>query len=264
VNAPYWIVDAFTERAFAGNPAAVVLLETSPEPEWMQSVAAEMNLSETAFVVPRGPAELSLRWFTPAVEVPLCGHATLATAHVLWSERGFDPAGGARFHTLSGVLEAQRDGSWVELDLPSIPATGREAPPELAAALGHAPVRAAKSEQDWLAEYATEREVRALRPDFARVRALGGQGVIATARATDDRFDFVSRYFAPAVGIDEDPATGAAHCTLAPWWAARLGRPKLVGFQASRRGGVLRVEDRGERARVAGHAVTVASGTLRA
>ncbi len=259
----YFVVDAFTDRPFAGNPAAVVLLTAPREPEWMLAIAREMNLSETAFVIPRRGGEYDLRWFTPAIEVPLCGHATLATAHALWSEARLESAPVLRFHTLSGALEARRDGDWIELDLPAIPAAEREASTELAAALGARPVRAGKSDQDWLAEFASEAEVRALRPDFAAVRAFGGQGVIATARSSDDRFDFVSRYFAPAVGIDEDPVTGAAHCTLAPWWTARLGRARLVGFQASRRGGTVRVEQRGERVAVAGRGVTVANGLLR-
>jgi predicted PhzF superfamily epimerase YddE/YHI9 len=258
----HWIVDAFTDRPFAGNPAAVVLLPAPREPEWMRAIAREMNLSETAFAIPRASGEYDLRWFTPAVEVPLCGHATLATAHVLWTTERLAPERVARFHTLSGPLLARRDGAWIELDLPTLPAAERAVPPELAAALHAAPARAAKSAEDWVAEFETAAEVRALRPDFARVAALGGQGVIATARADDARFDFVSRYFAPAVGIDEDPATGAAHCTLAPYWAARLGRARLTGFQASRRGGTLRVEHRGERALVAGQAVVVASGTI--
>jgi len=259
----YLVVDAFTDRPFAGNPAAVVLLTAPREPEWMLAIAREMNLSETAFVIPRGAGEYDLRWFTPAVEVPLCGHATLATAHVLWSEARMETAPVIRFHTLSGALEARRDRDWIELDLPAIPAEEREVSSDLADALGARPIRAGKSEQDRLAEFASEAEVRALRPNFAAIRAFGGQGLIATARSSEDRFDFVSRYFAPAVGIDEDPVTGAAHCTLAPWWAARLGRTRLVGFQASRRGGVVRVEHRGERVDIAGRSVTVATGLLR-
>jgi len=259
----YLLVDAFTDRPFAGNPAAVVLLSAPREPDWMLAIAREMNLSETAFVIPRSTAEYDLRWFTPAVEVPLCGHATLATAHALWSEARMETAPMIRFHTLSGPLEARRDGDWIELDLPAIPAEEREVSSELVDALGARPIRAGKSEQDRVAEFASEAQVRALRPDFAAVRAFGGQGVIATARSSDDRFDFVSRYFAPAVGIDEDPVTGAAHCTLAPWWAARIGRTRLVGFQASRRGGIVRVEHRAERVSVAGGAVTIANGLLR-
>ncbi|MCY2959433.1 MAG: PhzF family phenazine biosynthesis protein [Planctomycetota bacterium] len=260
---PYCLVDAFTDRPFAGNPAAVVLLTAPREPAWMLSIAREMNLSETAFVIPRGAGEYDLRWFTSAIEVPLCGHATLATAHVLWSEARMETAPRLRFHTLSGALEARRDGDWIELDLPAIPAEEREVSDALSAALGALPIRAGKSDQDWLAEFASEAEVRALHPDLAAVRAFGGQGVIATARSSDDRYDFVSRYFAPAVGVDEDPVTGAAHCTLAPWWSARFGRARLVGFQASRRGGIVRVEHRGDRVSVAGRAVSIANGLLR-
>lgn len=265
MEVPYTIVDAFTDRPFAGNPAAVVLLESPREPAWMQAVAREMNLSETAFVAASGAAhEYALRWFTPAVEVPLCAHATLATAHALWNEVRAASSFALRFHTLSGPLTATRDGDWIELDLPAILAVEREIAPALANALGARPSRAGKSDQDWIAEYASEAEVRALRPDLAAVRALGGQGVIATAPSKDDAHDFVSRYFAPAVGIDEDPVTGAAHCTLSPWWSTKLGRARLVGHQVSRRGGVVRVEHRGERVSVAGRAVTVASGLLRA
>jgi predicted PhzF superfamily epimerase YddE/YHI9 len=259
----YLVVDAFTDRLFAGNPAAVVLLTEQREAGWMQSVASEMNLSETAFVRPIGDHEFELRWFTPAVEVPLCGHATLASAHVLWNESRGAQGEVLRFHTLSGVLAARRDADWVELDLPAIAAQERDPTPELAEALGARPIRAGKSAQDRLAEFETEDEVIALAPDLAAVRAFGGQGLIATARSSRDGYDFVSRYFAPAVGIDEDPVTGAAHCTLAPWWAARLGRARLVGYQASRRGGTVRVEDRGDRVAVAGRAVTFATGILR-
>ncbi len=262
MGVPYVIVDAFAEKPFTGNPAAVVLLDAPREPEWMLAVARETNLSETAFVVPRGAGEFDLRWFTPAVEVPLCGHATLATAHFLWGEDVIAKERVIRFHTASGPLLARQDGAWIELDLPSIPAEEREAPEALGLALGARPIRTGKSAEDWLAEFADEAAIRALRPDFARIAALGGQGVIATARSTSERADFVSRYFAPAVGIDEDPVTGAAHCTLSPWWSARLGRTRLVGYQASRRGGFVRVEHRDDRVAVAGVAVTIALGML--
>jgi len=262
MGVPYVIVDAFAEQPFTGNPAAVVLLDAPREPEWMLAVAREMNLSETAFVVPRGPGEFDLRWFTPAVEVPLCGHATLAAAHFLWVEDVVAKDRGLRFHTASGLLVARRDGAWIELDLPAIPAVERTATEALALALGARPIRTGKSAEDWLAEFVDEAAVRALRPDFARIAALGSQGVIATAPSASDRADFVSRYFAPAVGIDEDPVTGAAHCTLSPWWSARLGRTRLVGYQASRRGGFVRVEHRANRVAVSGVAVTIALGML--
>lgn len=258
---PYSIVDAFTATPFAGNPAAVVRLDAKRDDAWLLSVAREMNLSETAFVVLRSVGEYDLRWFTPSVEVPLCGHATLATAHVLWSEGGLAPERAARFHTLSGVLSAKSVDGWIELDFPALPAERRDAPPELVAALRARAVESAKSAQDWLVELADEQAVRALQPDFARIAALGGQGVIATARGSG-AIDFVSRYFAPAVGIDEDPVTGAAHCTLTPYWAAKLGRAKLTGFQASRRGGTVRVEARGDRVTLAGQAVTIARGAM--
>lgn len=258
---PYSVVDAFTATPFAGNPAAVVWLEARRDEAWLLAVAREMNLSETAFVLQREPGEYDLRWFTPSVEVPLCGHATLATAHVLWSEERLASDRGARFHTLSGALVAQRAEGWIELDFPALPAERRAAPPELVAALNAQPIDSGKSAQDWLVELASEDAVRALQPDFARIAKLGGQGVIATARS-HGATDFVSRYFAPAVGIDEDPVTGAAHCTLTPWWAAKLGRARLTGFQASRRGGTVRVEARGARVTLAGQAVTIARGHL--
>lgn len=262
MGVPYAIVDAFAERPFTGNPAAVVLLDKPREPDWMLSIARETNLSETAFVVQRTLGEYDLRWFTPAVEVPLCGHATLASAHFLWTQDVVPKDRALRFHTASGPLVARFESPWIELDLPAIPAEEREAPEALASALGASPIRTGKSAEDWLAEFADEAAVRALRPDFARITALGGQGVIATARSANDRADFVSRYFAPAVGIDEDPVTGAAHCTLSPWWSARLGRKRLVGYQASRRGGFVRVEHRDDRVTVAGGAATIALGML--
>lgn len=260
-STPYSVVDAFTATPFAGNPAAVVRLAAKRDDAWLASVAREMNLSETAFVVPRGAGEYDLRWFTPSVEVPLCGHATLATAHVLWSEGGLAPGLALRFHTLSGALSARFTDGWIELDFPALPAEPRDAFPELLSALGARAIDCGKSAQDWLVELADEQAVRALQPDFARIAALGGQGVIATARGSGP-IDFVSRYFAPAVGIDEDPVTGAAHCTLTPWWARKLGRTKLTGFQASLRGGTVRVEARGERVTLAGQAVTIARGVL--
>jgi len=254
-------IDAFTDRPFAGNPAAVCLLEQEMEAGWMQSVAREMNLSETAFLL-RGDDGFHLRWFTPEVEVELCGHATLASAHFLWAEHHLKPRAVARFHTMSGLLTAvQRDG-WIELDFPAKPAVPAPAPAGMAAALGGAPVAALKSEFDFLVEVATEAEVRAMEPDFRALRVVNARGVIVTAACTGGPYDFVSRFFGPAVGIDEDPVTGSAHCVLGPYWQGRLGKSSFLAFQASARGGEVRVEVQGDRVKLGGKAVTVSRGEL--
>ncbi len=254
-------IDAFTDRPFAGNPAAVCLLEREMDAGWMQSVAREMNLSETAFLL-RGDDGFGLRWFTPEVEVDLCGHATLASAHFLWQEGHLKPKAVARFHTLSGVLTAvQRDG-WIELDFPAKPAVPGVAPAGLAAAIGGSPVAVAKSEFDYVVELASEAEVRALEPDFRALRVVNARGVIATASCTAGPYDFVSRFFGPAVGINEDPVTGSAHCALGPYWQARLGKSSFFAFQASARGGEVRVDVQGDRVKLGGKAVTVSRGEL--
>jgi PhzF family phenazine biosynthesis protein len=228
---------------------------------WMQSVAKEMNLSETAFLLPRSDG-FSLRWFTPEVEVELCGHATLASAHFLWSERHIKPKAVPRFHTRSGLLTAvQRDG-WIELDFPATPAVPAPAPAGMTAALGCAPVAVAKSAYDYLIEVATASEVRALEPDFRALRVVNARGVIVTAVGDDGTHDFVSRFFGPAVGINEDPVTGSAHCVLGPYWEARLGQASFLAYQASPRGGEVRVEVRGSRVQLGGKAVTVSRGEL--
>jgi predicted PhzF superfamily epimerase YddE/YHI9 len=258
---PLFHIDAFTDRPFAGNPAAVCLLEREMEPSWMQAVAREMNLSETAFLL-RGDDGFGLRWFTPEVEVELCGHATLACAHFLWQEHHVKPRAVARFHTQSGLLTAaQRDG-WIELDFPAKPAVPAVAPAGLAAAIGGAPVAVAKSEFDYGVELASEGEVRALDPDFRALRAVNARGVIVTAATAGGPYDFVSRFFGPAVGIDEDPVTGSAHCALGPYWQARLGKSVFFAFQASARGGEVRVEVKGDRVQLGGKAVTVSRGEL--
>lgn len=253
-------VDAFADRPFAGNPAAVCVLDAPREEEWMQAVAAEMNLSETAFLHPLDDG-WALRWFTPAVEVELCGHATLAGAHVLWEDGRLGAEEEARFHTASGLLTATRRGEWIRLDFPAKPAELLdEVPADLAEALGTAPVRVGRSQWDLLVEVESETVLRALRPDFGRLRGVEARGVICTARGAEH--DFVSRFFAPRVGVDEDPVTGSAHCVLSPYWAAELGRESLAGYQASARGGVVRVHLRGERVLLEGRAVTVLRGEL--
>lgn len=254
-------VDAFTSLPFAGNPAAVCILPAARDERWMQDVAREMNLSETAFLVP-GEDGWGLRWFTPEVEVELCGHATLASAHVLWEDGHLASDATARFHTRSGLLTARRDGDWITLDFPAKPERAGAAPPELARALGLEPHYVGWSQFDCLVALESEAQVRALRPDPGLLRTVEARGVIVTAPAEMDGVDFVSRFFAPRVGVDEDPVTGSAHCVLAPYWSRVLGRDELVGFQASRRGGVVRVRVQGDRVHLGGQAVTVMRGEL--
>ena len=220
-----------------------------------------MNLSETAFLAPHADG-YELRWFTPAVEVDLCGHATLASAHVLWETERLPADCPARFHTRSGVLTCRREGGRIEMDFPSTPATPFAAPPGLAEALGATPTRVGRARFDLIAELESEAALRALKPDFARIAALGGRGFIVTARASTADFDFVSRFFAPAAGVNEDPVTGSAHCCLAPYWAELLGKTEMTGYQASPRGGIVGVAVVGDRVRLRGHAVTVLRGEL--
>ncbi|HEV8578874.1 MAG TPA: PhzF family phenazine biosynthesis protein [Thermoanaerobaculia bacterium] len=255
-------VDAFTDRPFAGNPAAVCLLDEVRDARWMQDVAREMNLSETAFLEPTGDG-FGLRWFTPAVEVQLCGHATLASAHVLWETGTLDPAATARFHTLSGLLTAERRGEWIELDFPARPIE-EAAPPAGLLEVFAEPRFVGRSRYDYLLELESEEAVRKSAPDPRVLSALGVRGVIITARASSAPFDFVSRFFAPGSGIDEDPVTGSAHCTLGPYWAPRLGKEDLLAYQASARGGVVKVRLAGDRVKLGGQAVTVLRGRLAA
>jgi PhzF family phenazine biosynthesis protein len=259
---PLWHVDAFTDRPFSGNPAAVCLLDGARDDAWLQAVAAELNLPETAFLTPAAGG-FGLRWFTPSgVEIELCGHATLASAHALWESGRLATDTPARFHTRSGLLTAARREGWIELDFPAEPAAVAEAPAELTAALGVRAKWTGRNRFDWLVEVESAALVRALAPDLARLAAVPTRGVIVTATADDGRFDFVSRFFAPRVGIPEDPATGSAHCCLGPYWAPRVGRQQLTGYQASPRGGLVRVRVAGERAVLGGHAVVVSRGEL--
>ena len=256
-------IDAFTDRPFAGNPAAVCLLDGPRDDGWLQAVAAEMNLSETAFLARRSDG-YELRWFTPVVEVDLCGHATLASAHFLWETGTLAPKVPARFHTRSGWLTATQEGEWIALDFPTEAPEPVDAPPGLLEALGVTPRYAGRNRFDTLIEVESEAEVRQLRPDFARLAEATERGAIVTARSADPRFDFVSRFFAPRAGIDEDPATGSAHCCLGAYWQGRLGKSTLLAYQASKRGGVVRVEVRGDRTTLGGQAVTVLRGELAA
>lgn len=254
-------VDAFADRPFTGNPAAVCVLDAPANLGWMRNVASEMNLSETAFLHPAQDG-WSLRWFTPEVEVDLCGHATLASAHVLWEQGRLAPDAEARFHTRSGVLTAAREDGWIRMDFPAKPERETEAPEGLERALGVRPRYVGRSHFDLLVEVDSEDAVRRLAPDIGRLAAVEARGVIVTARGENGPYDFVSRFFAPRVGVNEDPVTGSAHCVLAPFWARRLGRDALTGYQASRRGGMVRVRTAGDRVALIGQAVTVMRGEL--
>jgi len=264
VGAPLFHVDAFASGPFTGNPAAVCILDEPADPGWMQAVGAEMNLSETAFVRPLddgdGPGRFELRWFTPTVEVDLCGHATLASAHILW-ETGRLPAGvAARFETRSGTLTATNPRDGVELDFPADPVTTADPDPGLLDALGVAAKEVSSGRIGWVVELADANAVRAVTPDFARLAAF--EIAVVTAPSDDPAFDFVSRCFGPKFGIDEDPVTGSAHCALAPYWEERLGKSELTGYQASARGGVVQVRVDGDRTVLGGRAVTVTRGEL--
>ena len=261
MSVPIVHVDAFTSEPFAGNPAAVCYLDDPRDAAWMQQVAREMNLSETAFLRARGDG-FDLRWFTPTVEVDLCGHATVASAHALWESGRLAPTETARFHTRSGVLTAARLGDWIELDFPATPDEAVAAPPGLVEALGLSPLYVGKSRFDYLVEVENEQAVRGLRPDFGRLGAIKARGVIVTSVASTAGVDFVSRYFAPAFGIDEDPVTGSTHCCLAPFWSRRLEKRELLARQLSPRGGLLKLRLDGDRVRIAGQAVTVWRGEL--
>jgi PhzF family phenazine biosynthesis protein len=264
MSIPIYQVDAFTDQPFRGNPAAVCLLPQWKTDEWLQSVAAEMNLSETAYVVPRGKGEAAfdLRWFTPKLEVDLCGHATLASAHVLWEAGRVPQAGTIDFHTRSGVLRAARRGERIELDFPLNVETPADPPEGLAESLGISLGYVGKSRFDHLVEVDSESILRRLQPDFRRLAAIAMRGLIVTCRSDDPRYDFVSRFFAPGAGIDEDPVTGSAHCTLAGFWRKRLGKSQFVAYQASPRGGVVHVRIEGDRVCLGGTAVTVLRGEL--
>lgn len=256
-------VDAFTSEPFRGNPAAVCFLDRERDDAWMTNVAAEMNLAETAFLLPRGDGSWSLRWFTPLVEVKLCGHATLGSAHAMWQEGLLEPNDIARFHTLSGVLTASRDGDFIELDFPAKQNEEIAPPAGLLDALGVGEARyVGRNEFDYLVELESEDVVRGLSPDLSMLRQLPVRGVIVTSRAMTDGYDFVSRFFAPAVGVDEDPVTSSAHCALTPYWSSGLGKLEMDAWQASARGGAVRVRLAGDRVKLGGRAVTVLRGEL--
>jgi PhzF family phenazine biosynthesis protein len=256
-------IDAFTNEPYGGNPAAVCILPEPRSEEWMQRVAGEMNLSETAFLQ-KSADGYDLRWFTPAVEVALCGHATLASAHVLWEAGYLQPNEQARFHTLSGLLTATRKADWIELDFPANLAQKVDAPAGLLEALGTGtPEYVGKNKFDYLVEVESEKAVAEMQPNFSLLKTLGVRGIIVTARAdATDEFDFVSRFFAPGSGIDEDPVTGSAHCCLGPFWQKRLGKSEFVARQISARGGTVRVRVANDRVHLGGQAVTILRGEL--
>jgi PhzF family phenazine biosynthesis protein len=260
---PLYLVDAFTDRPFAGNPAGVCLPAADRDAVWMQSVANEMNQAETAFVRPRPDGDWDLRWFTPTVEVDLCGHATLASAHALWESERVPGANAIRFHTKSGVLICTRRGGRIEMDFPAEPPTGVQSPAEEAFVLGAAPRFVGRNRLDMLVVLATEEEVRRLAPNMDEVAKIHSRGVIVTARSDKPEYDFVSRFFAPRTGVPEDPVTGSAHCCLGPYWQGVLGKDELIGYQASRRGGVVSVRCLGGRVMLGGSAVLVVAGELR-
>lgn len=265
---PMYQVDAFTDEPFRGNPAAVVVLSEERPTEWMQQVAAENNLSETAFVRHLSGNRYALRWFTPGLEVDLCGHATVATAHVLWSERRIDPADPLIFESRSGDLPVTRVEENIQLDFPATPAEPCEIPDGLVDSFQYngrpiVPLFAGRSRFDYFLVIDSETQVRELDVDFRRLLECECRGVIVTAVAdAHTPCDFVSRFFGPAAGVDEDPVTGSAHCCLAVYWASQLGRSDLQGYQASARGGLVQMELRGDRVLLQGTAVTVLRGEL--
>jgi PhzF family phenazine biosynthesis protein len=258
---PLFHVDAFTDRPFACNPAAVCLLPSWGQDRWLQAVAREMNLSETAFLV-KQPDHFDLRWFTPTVEVDLCGHATLAPAHVLWQLGLAKPGEEIRFSTRSGILKAALRGQDIELDFPLKPEEPAQAPPGLVEALGVKPKYVGKNQFDYIVEVESEAVLRSMAPDFKRLATVSVRGIIVTSRSSDPRVDFVSRVFAPGAGIDEDPVTGSAHCCLGDFWRKRLGKNEFLAYQASARGGVVKVRVTNDRAFLSGRAVIVAKGEL--
>jgi len=258
---PIFQVDAFTDKPFSGNPAGVCLLPEPLDADWMQNVAREMNLSETAFLLGQDDG-YNLRWFTPAVEVDLCGHATLASAHILWETGRLALGEQARFHTRSGLLMADLRGDWIEMNFPAKPEEPANAPTGLVEALGIPMKYIGKSHYDYLIEVESEKMVRNAKPDFSLLASVPARGVIITSLASSNDYDFVSRFFAPQVGVNEDPVTGSAHCCLSPFWSERLGKDELVGYQASARGGVVHVRLSGDRVYLGGQAVTVLRGEL--
>lgn len=254
-------VDAFADKPFVGNPAAVCILPLPKSEVWMQSIAQEMNVSETAFIYPMKDG-YNLRWFTPATEVDLCGHATLATAHVLWEINFLTTHEEARFYTKSGLLTARQKEGWIELNFPSEPATETEAPKDLVNALDITPLFVGKNRFDYLVDVESEEVVRNIRPDFNLLASVPARGVIVTSKSDTAPYDFVSRFFAPAAGINEDPVTGSAHCCLGPYWQTKLNKNTFTAFQASPRGGIIKVRLADDRVYLRGQAVIILRGEI--
>ena len=261
MSAELHLVDAFTGTPFRGNPAAVCTLDGPADPVWMQRLASEMNLSETAFLYPEG-GNWNLKWFTPVREVELCGHATLAAAFVLWTTGCEKPGSTITFDTKSGQLNANKDGDWITLNFPAEPVTTPFTVPALREALGVAPIFVGRNRFDILAELPSAGDLCTLEPDMAALAQIPARGIIITAASDLPHFDFVSRFFAPSAGVPEDPVTGSAHCCLGPYWGERLRKIELNGFQCSARGGSVRVTLLGDRVLLAGHAVHISSGRL--
>jgi len=258
----FWTVDAFSREVFHGNPAGVCVVEQFPEEELMQKIAAEINLSETAFVVPKQPAHFGIRWFTPITEVNLCGHATLAAAHILWNDHPLAKSHEKiYFDSYSGVLLAENNGNEITLDFPAYGSEPMSMPDGLAEALGISPIAVSKAHDDCIVELHSAKAVRKLNPDIAKLKNINCRGIIVTAPgAEEEEYDFVSRFFAPRVGVDEDHVTGSAHCKLAPYWAERLGKNEFLAYQASKRGGAIKVRFEHERTYLTGQAITAFSG----
>ncbi|HMD90992.1 MAG TPA: PhzF family phenazine biosynthesis protein [Anaerolineaceae bacterium] len=261
MSMPLYQVDAFTSQPFRGNPAGVCLLSQAQTDDWMQAVAQEMNLSETAFLLPENGG-YRLRWFTPAAEVDLCGHATLASAHILWETGMLAGSQPARFFTRSGYLGARQNGDWIELDFPAKLVEPCLPPPELPEILGVKPTYMGKNQFDYLVEVENAEIVRQIRPDFGRLKEIDVRGVIVTSRSDTPENDFISRFFAPRVGINEDPVTGSSHCCLGPYWGQKLGKREMKAYQASARGGVLSICLEGDRVYLGGQAVTIFKAEL--
>ncbi len=254
-------VDAFGYKPFSGNPAAVCILEEEPQESWMQNVAMEMNLSETAFLYSVGQG-YNLRWFTPTIEVDLCGHATLASAHVLWEEGYLEADQDAEFYTKSGVLKAYKKGDLIQLDFPADPQEEAPMPASLKEVLGVDPIYVGKSKFDYLVEVESEDVLRNLEPDFNLLKKIKTRGIIVTSASASDEYDFISRFFAPASGINEDPVTGSAHCCLGTFWHKRLGKTELRAYQASKRGGFVHISLKGDRVLLGGNATTIFRGEM--
>ncbi|HTI72641.1 MAG TPA: PhzF family phenazine biosynthesis protein [Candidatus Limnocylindria bacterium] len=262
MNIPLYVADAFASERFRGNPAAICLAPASATETWMQQVAAEMNLSETAFLSPAKGGGWSLRWFTPVAEVPLCGHATLASAHILWETKKVPFGDSIEFHTKSGVLTCRQGTEGIVMDFPSRPAAAASPPEGLSTCLGCDFRWTGRTGSDWLVEVSHAGVARGLRPDFGALSRLPLRGVIVTARSDTPDYDFISRFFVPSIGIPEDPVTGSAHCALAPYWAPLLGKLRMKAWQASARGGEIGVELAGQRVILSGKAITIWRGEL--